>query len=341
LAAGDTLTIGGTVLTGIAASRTSGSDDFSTLGGTTDAIAAEITAAINDAGNSFTAVVTASVLGSVITLTAATAGVGGNAITLADSTTPAAGFTLSGATLTGGSSAGSLVASENLTIEDCELVASGVGSAQVNADTCNYINIRGGTFRGSSSTSLITAANCAAVRLFGVEWVNDVALSYDTGIAQPSDTSSEYELVECGRVLDSTVSLVGAGSYTMASCPRVGDVTIGGDRSLDIRDSVIGALSLADTTAATLRTTERGAASVAAGTPTLAESKEVGSVVHPSAPVVVPFSVPQPDTSYEVTISPDVFSAIFAVTAKTAASFTISASAAVASTVGFVVHRNL
>ena len=87
LATGDTLTIGGVALTGTAAARTSGSNDFWAGGGTVDAVAAEIVDAINDSANGFTAIATATSALGAITLTATTAGSGGNATTLASSTT--------------------------------------------------------------------------------------------------------------------------------------------------------------------------------------------------------------------------------------------------------------
>ena len=81
LATGDTLTINGTALTGTAGLRTSGSNDFSVSGMTTDAIAGEIVAALNDSANSFATLVDATSALNVVTLTAVTAGAGGDAIT--------------------------------------------------------------------------------------------------------------------------------------------------------------------------------------------------------------------------------------------------------------------
>ena len=84
---GDTITVGGTTFT--KANSGNGTTDFSTI--------AELTTLIDGL-----AAVTASDNGTVITITAATAGTAGNAITLAKT---GSALTLSGATLTGGAAA--------------------------------------------------------------------------------------------------------------------------------------------------------------------------------------------------------------------------------------------
>jgi hypothetical protein len=342
LAVGDVVTINGVPLTGVTGTRTSGANDFSVAGGTTDALAGEIAAALNDVANSFSTLVEASVVGSVITLTAVTAGSGGNSITLTVTTVPVGGLAVSGATLTGGGAAGTVLGSGGIVIEDCTLKASAVGTFQIRADTSNYIDVRGGTFRGSASTSETNIANCARFTLSGVDWVNDLNLTYNTGTDQPSDTSSAYEVTSCGRINDSLVSLTGAGSLVYGSCPQMGALTMGGDRTLDVRHSTLGALTLSDTVAATLRSSARASVALGGGTPTLAESKSLGSQVFTASVLeTVTFTIPQPDTSYTVLLESPTTTETLAVTTKTAASFDIAASAAVTGTVGFTVVRDL
>ncbi len=94
-----TLTIGGIALTPAGGPRTPGNDDYDETLGTTDAIAADINAAINDPANSFLATVLSTVLASDVTIRAQTPGTVGNAITLASSDGT---ITVSGATLAGG-----------------------------------------------------------------------------------------------------------------------------------------------------------------------------------------------------------------------------------------------
>ena len=74
LAAGDVITINGVDLTGVSGARTPGSDDFDATLGTTTALATEIHAAILDAANSFSVLVSASVAGDLVTVEAATVG---------------------------------------------------------------------------------------------------------------------------------------------------------------------------------------------------------------------------------------------------------------------------
>lgn len=66
---GATITYQGITLTSVAGARTPGSNDFDGSLGSTAAIAADILAAILDAANSWSAVVTASIAGSVVSLT--------------------------------------------------------------------------------------------------------------------------------------------------------------------------------------------------------------------------------------------------------------------------------
>jgi hypothetical protein len=301
LAAGDTLTIGGTVLTGVSGARTSGSDDFSVDGGTVEAIAVEIAAAINDSANSFAATVVAAANAAVVTITAVTPGAVGNTITLASSTTPPGNLLVSGATLTGGGSAGSPVAAGEILIQNCQLVASGVAGFQIRADTVNHIRVLGGSWRGSSSNSLAYINQCASFRLFGVEWVNDLELAYDTGNDQPLDPTSAYQVGHCDRVGDVLSNQVGEGSLSISHCSLVGTVGAGGDRALTVTHSNTGDLTLSDTVVATYTESTRGTIATAIGTPTLAESMASGSVVFAASsaePVV--FLVEQPDIAYAV-----------------------------------------
>ena len=342
LATGDTLTIGGVALTGTAAARTSGSNDFWAGGGTVDAVAAEIVDAINDAANGFTAVATAvSALG-VITLTAATAGSGGNATTLASLTTPAAGITLSGVTFAGGTSAGSMVGNGLITVEDCVLVASGAGGWQVKADTVGHIRVRGGTFRGSASNSLSQAANCASFRISGLEWTNDIQVAYDTTLDRPNDTACAYELTSLGRVRSILSNLSGIGTLTLRACSEVSTISQDGDQTLDVLHSTLGTLTLNTTTTATLRQSTRTTLTVAGGTPTLQEPLFMGSEAFAaSATQTVTLPITQPDALYTVLLESPAATSVLAVTNKTTTTFDIEAAPALTGTVGYSVIRAL
>jgi hypothetical protein len=67
----------------------------------------------------------------------------------------------------------------------------------------------------------------------------------------------------------------------------------------------------------------------------------VGIAAYLGAPLVVPFPVIQPDTTYEIFLSPSVVTDTYAVTTKTTTSFTIDAAGATAAAVGYMVTRQL
>ena len=341
LAAGDTLVINGVTLTAVCPSRTSGSDDFSVAFLTPAAIAAEIEAAINDPANSFASFVTATAVGATVTLSANTPGAGGNAYTLTATTTPVGGFTLSGATFSGGGSAGSTVALGEVLVDDCVLVASAAGGYTVYADTANHLRVQGGTFRGSSSTAQVFGTNCAALRLFGVEQVVDVSLSYDTSADRPSDLSCAYLLSGCGEVGDVLCNLLGAGTLSVLNCPQVGDVSAAGDQALSVVRSSLGSLTLNDTTAAVLSQSTRGAVT-ADPTATLAETTALGSVSFVfSVSEAVNLDAPAPDANYTVLLDTGSTAETFAVTARTASGFTVDASVAATTTVRYTILRSV
>lgn len=339
LTVGDTITIGGVVLTGVTGSRTSGSDNFSVDGGTVATVAAEIVAAINDAANSFAVTVEASYSLGVVTITAITPGAAGNAITLAKS---AANLTVSGANLTGGGSSGSLVASDKVLIKDCDLVASGVGTYQIVANTVNNIHVYGGTWRGSSTTSICKVTNCAQFYLDGVEWVNDLELSYDTANDRPDDTTSAYRLSNGSYAGDLVVDLDGEGSLVIAHFETMGDITMTGDQTLAVTGCNLGNISLNETVAATLVNSTRGTLTEAGGTPTLAESVYVGSQAFAaSASESITFDLDQPDTSYMVALDIPTAGTTGNATNKATTGFDIELSGAITGTVYYSVLRQM
>ena len=100
IVAGDLITINGTNLTAVAGAP--GVDQFQIVAGDDTATAANIAAAINDPGNSFTTIVTAISILNTVTVYAVPAGVAGNAITLAVTVAVIGSISVSGATLSGG-----------------------------------------------------------------------------------------------------------------------------------------------------------------------------------------------------------------------------------------------
>ena len=338
---GDTVTIGGVPLTAVAGTRTSGSDDFSISVGTTDAQAAEIAEALNDSANSFASTVSASSALNEVTITAVTAGSAGNTITLAASVTAPGGATLSGATLSGGGSAGSTVLDGQLLVDGCELVASGAGGFQLNAGTCGHLYVRGGSARGSATDSKIAVANCAAVSIIGVDELAHIETSYDTTLDRPNDTNCEYEFSGTNFTGDLVSDLAGAGSIAFRGC-TVGDVGLAGDRTATFDGCKIGGVTLNEAVAVTLRNGERGALTLGGGAPTLAESRSSGSEAFAaSVSQTVSFTIAQPDANYTVLLENPQSANVLSVQNKLAASFDIVPAGAITGTVGYVIFRDL
>lgn len=99
---GDTITIGGVVLTAVAGARTSGSNDFSLASGTTLGVAEEIVAALTDPANGFAPLVTAAIQIPGVPVVALTSVSTGYYSTLPLATSDAVSYVLSGTQLEGG-----------------------------------------------------------------------------------------------------------------------------------------------------------------------------------------------------------------------------------------------
>jgi hypothetical protein len=339
---GDTITINGVNLVGVCGARTPGGDNFNVGVLTPAALAVEIAAAINDPANSFAGLITATPSGANVTLTANLPGAVGNAYTLALALLTPGQITISGPTFTGGGASASEVGLGEILIEGCNLIATSAGGYNLYADTVNHIRIQGGTFRDSAATATVFVSNCSALRLFSIEQVMALNLGYDTSLDRPSDLSCFYSIIGCGQVGDIVSQLLGAGSISISNCPQVGNITLGGDQSLEARSSTVGDLDLSDTMAVTLVETNRSNAVVSAGTPTLAESKRLGFISFAaSVSETVTFDVLQPDVNYVVTLDiPSVF-VTAAVSSRTTSSFVLDTSVPCTGDINYAILRQL
>jgi len=342
LVAGDTLTIGGVTLTGVAGGRTSGANNFNCTLGTTTALAAEITAAINDTANGFAAATVTAVLdGSDVDLTAVVPGATGNFIALSTNTVPPGGVTVSGATLIGGGGLNSEVGLDGVYIDGCKLQATGIGTRQVVCDSVNTVRVSGGSWEGSSSTSVSVAGQTATFSLFGVQWVNDIEVAYDTGNPQPFVAPTGWSMQNVGRAGTLLINLIGAGSTLVANCPVVDHTTHNGDRTFRAVNTGFGGVLVEDTVAATFVNCTRGTVG-GAGVGTLRETSLVGTVgFTASASEVVSFGVAQPDASYTVVLDVPTLAVTAAVTSRTASSFTVETSAPFTGSIGYSVVRQI
>jgi hypothetical protein len=339
LAAGDVLTINGVPLTGVAAGRTSGANNFNVNQVSTTAMAAEIVAAINDPANAFDGLVVATLNGSIVETEAVDPGAVGNGITLTTVTVPPGGVSTSGATLTGGGGVDSEVGLDRISLENCTVLATGVGTKQLDVFAANYVWVTGGTWFGSSSTSFTTASQVGSFCIQNVGWVNDIEVAYTTASPQPYIGSSEWVMTQVAQAGDLLLDFNGDGSTTLAHS-QVGAVSQAGDRTLVAKYCTMGNIVLSDTVAATLAYCSRGSITGAVAT-TLAETTLAGSVVFAATlSETVTFDVSQPDTNYTVLVDADAL-ALFAATARSTTGFTISTTAPFTGTVQYVVIRSI
>jgi hypothetical protein len=342
LVLGDTLTVGGQVLTNVCAARTPGSDDFNGALGTQTSIAAEIVDALNDPLNSFAATITAYSVGPLVVIFANAAGVGGNAITLVVSTTPAGGMTVSGPNLVGGSAAGSLVGQGQILIDNCTLQATNAGGFGIVADTVNNVRMRGGTFRGSSATATSTAANVASLLISDVERVAAFGMSYDSSAGQPATLTSDYTFDGCGVMFPLTANLVDTTTLTVLNCSTLVDLIATGGQQILVQNTRIGSVDLSGTIPAFLSNAPFSTLVVSGGTPTLAASRLFDSLPFvASASETYTFVAEQPDTSYTVLVESPNTASVLAVTNKTTTTFDIEASPVLTGTVNFTIVRDI
>lgn len=340
LIAGDSLTIAGLPLTGVGAARTAGGDNFNALTGTVSTMATEIAAAINDTENSFAVSVSAVAVGAVVTLTSVVAGSAGNAVTLTVSTTPAGGLVLSGATLTGGGGTDSVVGNNQILIQDCILNAIGVGGSPVHAATVNKVWVKGGTWYGSASTANAVITQTALFHIHNTEWVSNLEIAYDDSDTEPlSGGVSDIFVQHVATVGDVLANMVDAGQLELSHCSSVGDVTVGGNRTLNISDSTITDVVLSDTVVATFRRVSTGTVDADAGN-VLSESIVVGySVFVASLTEDVAFYCAMPDAVYTVSLDIPVAGVTGQVTARSITGFTITLSGVITDTVYWSVAR--
>jgi hypothetical protein len=246
--------------------------------------------------------------------------------------------------------AGSEVGLGGITLLDCTLRAtSPTSNRPISASSMNNLVVQGGSMTGSNATALVYVEECASVRFDGVRDIPAVQLDYDSGGNLPSLFGSSYALIGCPS-LGETSSLLppvsstlsGLGSLLMVGCTGGADVIMDGDRTLEVRNSAIGDLTLNGTTAATLIATSRGTATGA--TATLAEPLLQGVATFIAASTVsVTFNPDQPDDNYQVVLTPLATTSdqIPWISAKAATGFTINFSGAQSMSVDWSVIRRV
>lgn len=345
---GDVASVNGVNLTAIANGVVPAPGEFEL--GTTQAETAQFLAdAINDPVNGLTGVVVVTVAGTSVEVRALQPGLAGNAITLATSVPLV--IVLSGPTLAGGTDAspGSTVGDDLIEIIDCDLVASGLNGFQVRAEAVNNISVRGGDWHESSTATFVDVRDCAYFSLVEQPYCQRLELHYDnTNPNLPSIATSVYRVQSVDTMgLPLNSALVGIGTLTLTDC-TIGNVSFAGDgpaRTWGSTRCRYGAVTVGGAGTVTMSNCTRGSL-VGAGTGTFAESTVQGSAVFAGvAAVTVTFGEPQPDTNYRVFVEPIVVVAALSdvpyVAAKTVAGFDIVFGAVQATTVEWLVTRDL
>ena len=202
-AIGDTLTIDGIALTGIAGTRTSGSDDFSVDPLTEDDQAAEIADALNDSLNSFATLISASNTLNSVNLTAVTAGSAGNTITLASLVTPPGTVTLSGVSLSGGADL------------DTTLMLMDNSTACPVEDDCDASNGSDGISGAVSIQALGGTEYYVVVDAASSSEQGDVQMNVSSGSSLPTDGDLASDL---GPAISSGTLSAADGSDLSATC---------------------------------------------------------------------------------------------------------------------------
>jgi hypothetical protein len=341
LAAGDILTIGGVTLTGVAGARTPGSDNFNATLTPDTALVAEIVAAINDPANSFGGLVTAIPGPAQVFVISSVSGVVGNGVTLDALTTPPGNVLTSGPTLVGGGGVDSEVGLDEVLLSNVLLQATGVGGLQLVSEFANNVNVIGGSWKWSSTTSMCMVSQTARFHLDNVRWVNDVQVAYDNTFDQPAIKTSEWSMRQVGRAQNLLLNLIGEGSTTISDCPEIGQLTHNGDRTLFAYASRFGDVVIEDTVSATLVQCSRSTLG-GGGTPTVAESSAILiSNLVAAVSDTVSFDREQPDNLYTVLVDVPALGVTSNVIVKGTTSFTVSFSGPVTGTVYYTVLRQL
>lgn len=215
---------------------------------------------------------------------------------------------------------GLTVGNGTFVFKDCNFAALGAGGYTVRADTVNSVALYGCRTDESVPSATQKVTQCASYLVSGGT-VPPTQMDYDTALAPPATAGSAYSIESCRSVGPILSTLTNAGSLKILGCLSVGNITLNGNRTGLIQSSAVGNLSVGGTSALTLVGSTRG---TAAGTGTINESNLTGSVdfiATASEPVI--FAVPRPNANYMVVLDTGVPDAV-AVTAKTAAGFTIA-----------------
>lgn len=240
--------------------------------------------------------------------------------------------------------AGSQVGENVIALRGCDIINSGAGRP-IRAVSVNNILIEGGSMAESNATSLVMAEMCASFVMSGVDGIPNLQLDYDGGDV-PSIATSDYQLVGCSNIgrgiLSPPISttLNTQGKLSIVGCSGSANLRLAGDRSVDIRGSDVGAITMLDSVAVSVSGSKKGLIT-SGGTATLEEPLQRGSVAFAGdVSKAVSFVTPQPDVNYTVNIETDAIPTTnWSITGKTASGFNIVFGAAQTLGIEWTVQR--
>lgn len=133
--------------------------------------------------------------------------------------------------------AGSRVGLVEISVVNCDLEATGVGAFHIRSETINRVRIVGGTWKTSSSTSLLRVNETAQFVLKDIDEIRALQLDYNTSDPLPALTGSSYRVQNIGVVGNLQSELVGGGELHLSGSPQVGNVTVLGDQTAEVTGS--------------------------------------------------------------------------------------------------------
>ena len=235
---GDSVEVAGVTFTAILSTGTPVAGQFR-LGTTSTETAEGLLDALVDPINGLLGVVKPTSLANVVTVRAALPGVAGNTITL--STAQPLVYVLSGATLSGGQdlTANSLVGQSKISVENCQLVQTGIGGYPVLASSINNLQLVNVDFSASPTSSTAYFSNCASVLMRGCFGVPNLEMYYNLADPYlPFVGGCSYQVVETRIQSSAQMSLLGIGSLLVQGV-EMDSLTLAGDRAVRVENSVV------------------------------------------------------------------------------------------------------
>lgn len=234
--------------------------------------------------------------------------------------------------------AGSEIGQEEFAIINCELVASGAGTYTVYLDTVNNVRIQGGSFEGSSGTSISHIENCYKILIADVAEISNCTFSFDTTASTPSlGVGGNYQIRNTHALGNMQANMQGGGVVSLYSLVA-DNLTMIGDQFCYAKSCQFDNVVVDSGSTISLSTCTRNSIS---GSGSLEEELSLGVVTFTGTTSEnVVFLVPHPDIDYIVYTETEVLAPI-GVSAKATTGFTLSFSGTQTTSVFYSVIRSI